>query len=103
MEPEVMNEKYQFFLDVSGSVGGSANYYDTVSQILTLYGPEIDTFYLWDTSIETVDKKGLEKLIQKKEGRGGTSPKVVARQIVNKNLKNIILITDGQVGDGDVR
>ncbi len=36
-------------------------------------------------------------------GRGGTSPSLVAKQIMAKNLKNIILITDGQVGDNEVR
>jgi hypothetical protein len=46
-------------LDVSGSVGGSPNYWNTVSQILTLYGPEIESFYFWDTRLELVDKKKL--------------------------------------------
>jgi hypothetical protein len=32
-------KKYNLYIDVSGSVGGSANYWDTVNQILTLYGP----------------------------------------------------------------
>ena len=96
MEPEVKkNDKYQFFVDISGSVKGSESYWSTVNDILTLYGPQIDTFYLWDTSIQTTDKKGLEKYIQGKTGRGGTSPSVVAKVIETKNLKNIILVTDG--------
>jgi hypothetical protein len=32
-------------------------------------------------------------------GGGGTSPSLVAKECVEKNFKNIILITDGQVGD----
>lgn len=40
MEPEVKkNDKYQFFVDISGSVGGSESYWSTVNDILTLYGP----------------------------------------------------------------
>ena len=35
-------------------------------------------------------------------GRGGTSPSLVAKKINEKNYKNIILITDGQVGDNEV-
>jgi hypothetical protein len=58
---------------------------------------------MWDTSIETVDKKELEKVIAKQMGRGGTSPSLVAKECVNKSIKNIILITDGQVGDADVK
>jgi hypothetical protein len=45
----------------------------------------------------------LEVQIAKKAGKGGTSPQVVAKEIISKNYKKIILITDGQVGDGDVR
>lgn len=40
--------------------------------------------------------------IQKKAGKGGTSPEVVAQQIVKNNLKKVILITDGQVSDHNV-
>lgn len=36
-------------------------------------------------------------------GRGGTSPDLVARECVRANLKQIILITDGQVMDRDVQ
>ncbi len=39
MEAELKHDKYQFFLDISGSVGGSDNYWKTVSEIVTLYGP----------------------------------------------------------------
>lgn len=57
MDPEVNKEKYQFFMDVSGSVGGSANYYDTVSQIIALFSAEIDNLYVWDSSLSLVNKK----------------------------------------------
>ena len=103
MEIENKPQQYQFFLDVSGSVGGSLNYWNTISEILSLYATQIQHFYFWDTSIEIVDKKVLEAAIEKKMGRGGTSPSLVAQECSRLNYKNIILITDGQVGDGDVR
>ena len=44
-------------LDVSGSVGGSENYWNTVSEIVAKYGQEIGHYYFWDSSIENVGKK----------------------------------------------
>lgn len=35
-------------------------------------------------------------------GRGGTQPSLVAEVCSGNKYKNIILITDGQVGDQDV-
>ena len=67
-------EKYQFFLDVSGSVGGSENYWTTVNDLMTLYSPDVENFYFWDSNIEKTDKKSVENWIQKRTGRGGTSP-----------------------------
>jgi len=61
-------------LDISGSVGGSDNYWSTVNDILTQYGPDIETFYFWDNSVSVGTKKQLEELILSKRGRGGTNP-----------------------------
>ena len=36
-------------------------------------------------------------------GRGGTSPELVAQEVIQKGLKKIILITDGQVSDHSVQ
>ena len=64
-----------------------------------MYAPEIEKYYLWDSSIELVDKKQFEKAINDRRGRGGTSPSLVATECVQKNIKTVILITDGQVED----
>lgn len=45
----------------------------------------------------------MENQIISKTGKGGTSPEVVARQIVSKKIKKVILITDGQVSDHNVK
>jgi hypothetical protein len=45
------------FLDTSGSVGGSINYWTTVNDVLALYGPKIKKYYFWNSNLEPVDKK----------------------------------------------
>lgn len=89
-------------MDISGSVSGSDNYWSTVNDILTLYGPDIEAFYFWDNSVIVGTKKQLEELILSKRGRGGTNPEVVAQECVKKGLQNIILITDGEVSQFSV-
>lgn len=101
MDPE--NEKFAFMLDVSGSVGGSENYWDTIGQLIAMYGQDIGHYYFWDSRIEEVNKKNMEQAIAKRMGRGGTSPELVAQEVVQKGLKKIILITDGQVSDHSVQ
>lgn len=44
----------------------------------------------------------FEESIASKRGTGGTSPETVAREIVNQEFQNIILVTDGEVGDYNV-
>lgn len=43
MEPEV--QKFAFMVDVSGSTGGSDNYWKTVGDILSLYADQIGFYY----------------------------------------------------------
>ncbi len=42
-------------------------------------------------------------MILKKTGRDGTAPYVVANECIKKQLRNIILITDGEVGQDQVK
>ena len=89
-------------LDTSGSVGGSPNYWNTINDLLSLYGPKVGHFYFWNTSIEECSKKRFEQAIQEKKGWGGTAPELVAQEVVKKNIKKVILVTDGQVSDHSV-
>ena len=66
-------------LDISGSVGGSENYWNTIGELIALYGQQIDKYYFWDSSIELTTKKQYETAIIQKKGRGGTSPELVAK------------------------
>lgn len=54
---DIDSAKYALMLDVSGSVGGSDNYWNTVSEIVAKYGQEIEHYYFWDSSIENAGKK----------------------------------------------
>ena len=45
------------FLDVSGSVHGSPNYFDTSKQIFELYAADVRNYYFWDHQLVTVSKK----------------------------------------------
>lgn len=45
----------------------------------------------------------METQIQKKTGKNGTSPECCANEIIAKNIKKVILITDGQVSDHNVQ
>ncbi len=89
-------------LDTSGSVGGSIHYWNTINDLLGLYGPKIGHFYFWNTSIEQINKKRFEQAIEQRKGWGGTSPELVANEVIKKDIKKLILVTDGQVSDHSV-
>ena len=99
----MQKESYSLFVDNSGSVGGSANYWDTVGQIITQYAKDIDSYYLWNSNCQKFSLKVLEESIASKRGTGGTSPEHVAHEIVAKQIRNIILVTDGEVDNGSVQ
>lgn len=44
-------------LDISGSTGGSVNYYEGVRDVLAMHGQNINKYYFWDSKIDKVDKK----------------------------------------------
>jgi len=74
------------FVDNSGSVGGSENYWSTVSHIITQYGADINDVYLWNSTAGP---------ILTRKGTGGTNPENVAQVIVQNKYQRIILVTDG--------
>jgi hypothetical protein len=53
----MIKETYALFVDNSGSVGGSANYWSTVQHILNNFGKDISDFYLWNSDCFKVTKK----------------------------------------------
>ena len=96
-------EGFALFIDNSGSVGGSLNYWNTVSMIFGQYAKDTAHYYLWNSTCDPTTKKVLENNITSRKGTGGTSPNNVATEIVQKRFKRIILVTDGQVGNEKVQ
>lgn len=89
-------------MDNSGSVGGCTEYWNTVNTILNDYAKDITHYYLWNSRCGLSSKKLFEESIASKRGTGGTSPEYVAQEIADKRFQNIILVTDGEVGDHSV-
>ena len=89
--------------DHSGSTAGSRFYHSTVQyNILS----QLDTYdvLLWDHSSKKSSPKELEMINQNLKGSGGTSPIEVAKYCYeNKITGHLILITDGQIPDYEVR
>ena len=52
-------EKYAFMVDVSGSTGGSDNYWNTVRDVHSLHANDIGLYYEWDSGINNVTKKEM--------------------------------------------
>lgn len=49
---DIENEKFAFMVDVSGSTGGSDNYWNTVRELFGLHANEVGHWYEWDSSIK---------------------------------------------------
>lgn len=75
-------DSYALFVDNSGSVGGSVNYWDTVDTILIKYAKDISHYYLWNSTIKQSNKKELEEWIKGRKATGGTQPQTVADTVV---------------------
>lgn len=91
------------FVDNSGSVGSCTTYWQTVSDINTQYAKDISHYYFWNSSYYTVTPKVFDEKCIAMRGEGGTSPELVAQVVVKEKFPNIILITDGEVGDYSVK
>lgn len=96
-------DSYALFVDNSGSVGGSIDYWGTVQTIINQYAKDISHYYLWNSTCGKTSKKEIENWIASKKGTGGTSPEHVATTIVQEKLTHVILVTDGEVGDHSVQ
>ena len=93
------SESNKFVLiDFSGSTGGQRSYWDTVLRIIETN--QDATFVLWDTSAHTVSLAEATKVAKNCTGNGGTQPQCFAKLLPNNS--NLIIITDGQVGQSDV-
>mgnify|MGYP000950688792 FL=1 len=71
--------------------------------IITPFAKDITHYFLWNSNCGQTTLKEMEASIASRKGTGGTSPEHVASTIVNAGFRNIILVTDGEVGDGSVQ
>jgi len=88
--------------DYSGSTGGSRFYHTTVQTVLS----NISDYkvVLWDHSIKESTPAELKRINDSLRGNGGTSPIQVAQYCYTKHITGqLILITDGQIPDYEVK
>jgi hypothetical protein len=90
-------------VDNSGSVGGCIEYWKMVNTLLNDYAKDISHYYFWNSRCGLSTKKEFEDSIVSKRGTGGTSPEYVAEEIAKMKFENIILVTDGEVSDHNVK
>ena len=96
-------DSYALFIDNSGSVGGSENYWGAVQTVINKYAKDISHYYLWNSQHNKSSLKEIEGWIKSRKGTGGTNPSLVAIEVIKQKFKNIILVTDGEVGDANVQ
>ncbi len=100
-----LNNKYSFYIDVSGSVGSFDDYWNHVNKVYKQYDEknQVGKIFIWDTDIKEITKQKLESLIKSRFGGGGTEPVFIAKSLVsNKINSDVIIFTDGDVTDSSV-
>lgn len=99
------NNKYTFFIDISGSVANFDDYWYHVEKIYRKYleKKQAGRIFIWDNNIKEISKKKFETLIESKFGGSGTEPAYIAKTLLENKIKShIIIFTDGEVSDSSV-
>jgi hypothetical protein len=52
-------DSFALFVDNSGSVGGSTNYWECVRTVITKYAKDITQYYMWNSSLMNSSLKEL--------------------------------------------
>ena len=52
-------DSFALFVDNSGSVGGSENYWGCVQTVITKYAKDISEYYLWNSGISKSSLKEI--------------------------------------------
>ena len=87
------------FIDVSGSTGGHANYWNQVIKLVEIHKDDA-TFYFWDDIVSEVSHGHVLSRASSRTGGQGTKPKCFAH-LLPVDCKAVI-ITDGQVDASEV-
>lgn len=89
----------KIFVDCSGSTGSNSKYWDRVSQLIE--SNKSASFFFWDDICRKYSYTDAVKHVNSRRGIGGTYPNCFVREISNSD--SIIIITDGQVSESDVK
>lgn len=90
-----MSSNNTFAVDISGSTGNSAFYWEYVRQIYEKNKSTITKIVEWDDRTSVISEATLMDYIRTRRGRNGTSPSCIISNL--KNGDNLILITDGEI------
>ena len=94
------------FIDTSGSTRDIERYWSLVNQIYQMLISQgfCIKFIFWNDTTKEVSEEDFLQAVKKLEGRGGTEISSVAKFLVGNNIhSNIILVTDGEVHEGEVK
>ena len=99
---EMCDEKRVIAIDVSGSTGGCAFYFDRVARILEDFYRAGDEIILWAHTAEYSTKKKTDAIVRGRKGSGGTSPGSVVSLLRKTHVEHLVLVTDGCVSASSV-
>lgn len=94
------------FIDTSGSTRDIERYWKLVYQIYQMLISQgfCIKFIFWNDTSKEVSEEDFLQAVKKLEGRGGTEISSVAKFLVENNIhSNIILVTDGEVHECEVK
>jgi len=101
---EKINSAILIYIDCSGSTGGSRSYWNKVKVIIDQARKDYTEvrYFFWDNNAYKVSRLDVNNRIMKMTGGGGTSPSCFASEKKLPALSDVIIITDGQVSEGEV-
>jgi hypothetical protein len=106
MEDKPVNNECRLFVDVSGSTGGNVDYWSKCEEIykdlVEKRGRDNVKIIMWDTAAVYSNERDFLTRVANRRGGGGTYPYVIADSKLTPEHSKIVIITDGQVSDGDV-
>lgn len=106
MDNKAINNEYLLLVDVSGSTGNNAGYWNKCKEIyenlVERHGRDNVKIIMWDTTAVHSSESEFLYRVAHRTGGGGTYPYVIAHPEMTPPNSKIVIITDGQVSDGDV-
>lgn len=106
MDNKPIDNECRLFVDVSGSTGNNVDYWSKCEEIykdlVEKHGRDNVKIIMWDTAAVYSNEGDFLTRVANRRGGGGTYPYVIADSVMTPPHSKIVIITDGQVSDGDV-